>query len=92
MRMFIFPTVALAGLLATGDALAQGSQPPQGGMTHQGPMMQEQGEAARQMPQGQSGMMMVGCPMMQRMAAMETRLRQLEERAGIPAPAPSSNR
>jgi hypothetical protein len=29
---------------------------------------------------------MMGCPMMHRMAAMDTRLRQLEERAGIPAP------
>jgi hypothetical protein len=34
--------------------------------------------------------MMMDCPMMQRMASLDTRLRQLEERAGIPAPpAPS---
>ena len=31
-------------------------------------------------------MMMGGCPMMQRSAAMEQRLRRLEERMGIPAP------
>ena len=29
---------------------------------------------------------MTGCRMMQRMASMDTRLRQLEERAGIPTP------
>ena len=39
-------------------------------------------------PQGNQpqGGMMMGCPMMQRMAAMDARLRQLEERAGIPTP------
>jgi len=42
-----------------------------------------------QMQQGQGGTMMGGCPMMQRSAAMERRLRQLEERLGIqPPPAP----
>ncbi len=39
--------------------------------------------------QGQGGMMQGGCPMMQRSAALERRLRQLEERLGIPAPAPA---
>lgn len=38
------------------------------------------------MPQGQGGMMQGGCPMMQRSAALERRVRQLEERLGIPAP------
>ena len=37
------------------------------------------------MPQGQQGGMME-CPMMKRMAAMDSRLKQLEERAGIPTP------
>lgn len=37
--------------------------------------------------QGQGGMMQGGCPMMQRSAALERRVRQLEERLGIP-PAP----
>lgn len=76
MRRIIFPAVALAGVLATASVFAQGTQQPQGGTMQQMPMMQ-----------GQGGMMMGGCPMMQRMAAMDTRLRQLEERAGIPAPA-----
>lgn len=38
------------------------------------------------MQQGQGGMTQEGCPMMQRSAALERRLRQLEERMGIPAP------
>ena len=38
------------------------------------------------MQQGQGGIMTGGCPMMQRSAAMEQRLRRLEERMGIPAP------
>jgi hypothetical protein len=75
MRKFIVPAAALAGALATAGAFAQGTQQPPGGMMQQMPMMQ-----------GQGGMMMGGCPMMQRMAAMDTRLRQLEERAGIPTP------
>jgi len=74
MRRFFVPVVALAGALATAGAFAQSTQ-PQGEMTHTMPMQQGQ----------QSGMMM-NCPMMQRMALMDTRLRQLEERAGIPAP------
>ena len=36
--------------------------------------------------QGQGGMMQGGCPMMQRAASLERRLRQLEERMGITAP------
>ena len=74
MRKFIVPAVALAGVLATGGAFAQGTQPQQGGMMQMMPMQQGQ-------PGG-----MTGCPMMQRMAAMDTRLKQLEERAGIPTP------
>jgi hypothetical protein len=75
MRKFIVPAAAVAGALATAGAFAQGTQQPPGGMMQQMPMMQ-----------GQGGMMMGGCPMMQRMAAMDTRLRQLEERTGIPTP------
>ena len=37
-------------------------------------------------PQASPGGMM-NCPMMQRMTAMDARIKQLEERAGIPAPA-----
>jgi hypothetical protein len=77
MRKFIVPAVAAAWALAAAGASAQGTQ-PQGGMMQQ---MPTQG----MMQQGQGGMMM-GCPMMQRMTAMDARLRQLEERAGIPAP------
>jgi hypothetical protein len=80
MRSFTAPVIALAGTLVAMGAFAQGAQPqgsqPQGGMMHMMPMQQGQ----------QQGGMMMGCPMMQRMAAMDTRLRQLEERAGIPAP------
>ena len=79
MRNLIVPVVALAGTLVVTGAFAQGNQPqgnpPQGGMMHTMPMQQ-----------GQQGGAMMGCPMMQRMASMDTRLRQLEERAGIPAP------
>ncbi len=76
MRKFIVPAVALAGVLATGGAFAQGTQPQgsQGGMMQMMPMQQ-----------GQQGGMME-CPMMKQMAAMDSRLKQLEERAGIPTP------
>lgn len=81
MRNFTMPVAALAGALVATGAFAQGAQPqgnqPQsGGMMHNMPMQQGQ----------QQGSGMMGCPMMQRMASMDTRLRQLEERAGIPAP------
>ncbi len=81
MRNVAITVVALAGSLTAAGAFAQGAQPqgnqPQGGgMMHMMPMQQGQ----------QQGAMMMGCPMMQRMAAMDTRLRQLEDRAGIPAP------
>lgn len=71
--------ITLAGALAAAGAFAQGSA-PQGGMP---------GMPGMQMPmqQGQGGMSCCPCPMMQRAAAVENRLRQLEERAGIPAPA-----
>jgi hypothetical protein len=32
--------------------------------------------------------MMMGCPMMQRMASLDERLRRLEEHAGVPTPQP----
>lgn len=77
-KIIALPAILLAGALATAGAFAQGSA-PQGnmpGMQHM-PMMQ-----------GQGGMMMdCPCPMMQRMASLDYRVRQLEERAGIPAPA-----
>ena len=78
MRKLIAPVVALAGALAAASAFAQGTQPQQGGMTQTMPMPMP-------MQQGQQGGTME-CPMMKRMAAMDTRLKQLEERAGIPAP------
>jgi hypothetical protein len=56
-----------------------------GGAPGQGTPMQGQAQ------QGQGGMMTGGCPMMQRSAATEQRLRRLEERLGIqPPPAPPS--
>ncbi|MDN3568580.1 hypothetical protein ACFQY5_34735 [Paeniroseomonas aquatica] len=77
-KIIALPAILLAGALATAGAFAQDSA-PQGsmpGMQHM-PMMQ-----------GQGGMMMdCPCPMMQRMASLDYRVRQLEERAGIPAPA-----
>jgi hypothetical protein len=83
---------ALLGASLGGFGFAQAQAPaapgqaqPRQDMPHsmpmQGGMMQGQGETA----QG-------GCPMMQRSAAMERRLRQLEERLGVPAPAPAMPR
>ena len=64
--------------------------PTQGGMCGPGGCgMGEPGQGTPmqgQMQQGQGGMMMGGCPMTQRSAAMEQRLRRLEERLGIPTP------
>ena len=71
-----------------------GMMPTQGGMC--GPGGCGTGAPAQgtpmqgQMQQGQGGMMMGGCPMMQRSAAMEQRLRRLEERMGMETP-PSPN-
>lgn len=75
MWKFIVSAIALTGALTTAGAFAQGTQ-PQGGMQM---MPMQQGQQAQQ-----GGMM--GCSMMQRMAGMDNRLRQLEERAGISAP------
>lgn len=72
-RLVIVSVITLAGALGTAGAFAQGPA-AQGGM--QMPMQQ-----------GRGGMSCCPCPMMQRAAAVENRLRQLEERAGIPAPA-----
>ena len=107
MRKFIVPVAALAGVLATAGAFAQGTQPQHGGMQHGGmtqmtPMQGGMcgpggcgmGAPGQRTPmqgqaQGQGGMMTGGCPMMQRSAAMEQRLRRLEERMGIqPPPTP----
>jgi hypothetical protein len=76
-RPFAVSTIALAGALASSGVFAQGATSPPSGM----PGMQQQ------MPmQGQSGMSCCPCPMMQRTASVDNRLRQLEERAGIPTP------
>ena len=75
-KTIALPVIMLAGVLATASAFAQGTAAPQGSM----PGMQQM-----PMMQGQGGMMM-NCPMMQRMASLDQRVRQLEERAGIPAP------
>ena len=103
MRKLIVPVAALAGVLATAGAFAQDTQPQRGGtMQHMMPMQggmcgpggcgmgaPAQGTPMQgQMQQGQGGMMTGGCPMMQRSAAMEQRLRRLEERLGIQPPAP----
>ena len=75
MRKFVVTVVALAGVLATSGAFAQGNASPGGAMPMQG------------MTQGQPGGMAMGCcPMMQRAATVDSRLRQLEERAGIASP------
>lgn len=75
-RLIAASVVMLAGALATAGAFAQSGSAPQGGM----PGMQ------MPMQHGQGGMMM-DCPMMQRMTSLDRRVRQLEERAGIQAPA-----
>ena len=72
LRLIAVSMITLTGALAAAGAFAQGS--PQGGMP------------GMQMQQGQGSMTCCPCPMMQRAAAVENRLRQLEERAGIPAP------
>ncbi len=75
------------------DGMTQ-TTPMQGGMC--GPAGCGMGAPAQgtpmqgQMQPGQGGMMTAGCPMMRRSAAMEQRLRRLEERMGIPAPPPDT--
>jgi hypothetical protein len=65
-------TLALVGALATSSVFAQDATIPPGSMS------------GMQMPmQGQGGMSCCPCPMMQRTASVDNRLRQLEERAGI---------
>ncbi len=82
MRKFIVPVAALAGVLATAGAFAQDTQPQHGGTTQQMmPMQGGMGMPMQGQAQGQGG-----CPMMQRSAAMEQRLRRLEERMGIQTP------
>ena len=94
-------TIAGAGLVHAQTPPGAAGQPPahhdmqhtmpmQGGMC--GPGGCGMGTPAQSTPmqgmrqQGQGGMTQGGCPMMQRSAALERRLRQLEERMGIPAP------
>jgi hypothetical protein len=80
-----FFAAALLGLSlgAAGLSHAQTTPPAQEGAPTQGMPGMMQG-----MPM-QGGMMMGGCPMMQRSAAMEQRLRRLEERLGVPTPPPT---
>jgi hypothetical protein len=102
MRKFVVSATVLAGIMGAAGAFAQGPASPPGGMpgmTHQTPVQggmcgpggcgmgtPGQGTPMQGMMQGQGGTMMGGCPMMQRSAALEQRLRRLEERMGIPAP------
>ncbi len=82
-KITALPAIVLAGALATAGAFAQGTAAPQGGM----PGMQQMPGMQHMPMQGQGGMMMMDCPMMQRMASLDQRVRQLEERAGISTPA-----
>ena len=76
MQKFIVTVAALAAILATTGAFAQGAPPQAGTMPMQG-----------MTPAQPGGMAMGCCPMMQRAAAtVDSRLRQLEERAGVPSP------
>ena len=89
MRKFVVTVVALAGVLATPGAFAQDTAPPGGVMPMQsGTTPPAQATPMQGMTQGQPGGMAMGCcPMMQRAAAtVDSRLRQLEERAGVPSP------
>ena len=82
-KIIALPAIMLAGVLATAGAFAQ-SNAPQGGMSG---MQQMPGMQHMPMMQGQGGMMMdCPCPMMQRMASLDQRVRQLEDRAGISTP------
>ena len=102
MRYLVVTFVALTGVLAMSGASAQGVAPPAQASMCGGPSgmcgmsTPAQGTAMPGMsmpgvPQGQQSGMTGGCPMMQRMAAMDTRLRQLEDMAGVPvAPTPPS--
>ena len=91
--------LAMSGASAQGVAPQGGATPAQGsmcggpgGMCGMGapaqgtamPGMSMPGMSMPGMAQGQQGGMTGGCPMMQRMAAMDTRLRQLEGLAGVP--------
>ena len=70
------------------DGMTQ-TAPMQGGMCGPGGCgtgTPAQGTPMQGQAQGQGGMTMGGCPMMQRSAAMEQRLRRLEERMGIQTP------
>jgi hypothetical protein len=102
MRKFVPIAALAGVLAAASAFAQGPASPPRGtpGMTRQTPMQggmcgpggcgtgsPGQGTPMQgQAQQGQGGMMMGGCPMMQRSAAMEQRLRRLEERLGIPAP------
>ena len=102
MRKFVVATFVAAGMLAASGAFAQDTPPQGGAMPMpmptQGGMCggpggmcsvpaPAQATPMQGMTQGQQGAMAMGCcPMMQRAAAVEGRLRQLEERAGIPTP------
>ena len=107
MRYFVVTFVALTGVLTVSSVSAQGTAPQGGPAPAQGSMCGSPGGMCGMstpaqgtampgmsmpgMPQGQQSGMTGGCPMMQRMAALDTRLRQLEDMAGVPAaPTPPS--
>ena len=78
----LFAAVLLAASLGAANAqTAPGAGQPQPwqDMPHNMPMR-------GMMQQGQGDRMQGGCPMMRRSAAMEERVRRLEERLGIPTP------
>jgi hypothetical protein len=74
---FLLTAVSVGAQTAAPDQGQQGQMPMQNM-----PMMPGQ---PGQTPGPQSGMM--GCPMMQKMAMLQDRVQQLEQKAGIPSPA-----
>lgn len=83
---------ALLAVSLAGGGLAQAQSPPAPGAAGQpqapGRDMPHGMPMQGGMTHGQGDAMQGGCPMMRRSAAMEERVRRLEERLGIPAPTP----
>jgi hypothetical protein len=84
MRKFTTAVVVLVGAMAAASALAQDNPPARegSGMMQQG----TPGGMMQMMPQQGTPGGMMGCPMMQRMASLDERLKRLEERSGVPMP------
>ena len=92
---FVSTSVLFSLVFTSGVALAQGTtgptspqggaEPSHGGMGMMGGMSQAGGAAPSGAAQASSGQ--GGCPMMRNMASLQERVRQLEQRAGIPSPA-----